>query len=189
MKQNSDKKYDFKGQLDGALEAEKKLHKIFVDHKFELKTESNIWHDTGNIFIEYESHDKPSGIAATEADYWVHELRTKDKRTLAYITIPTPILKEICNDLLKEGVHSRRGGEGKKMEMLLLNLETLFTRLSKLSGDGHKEFVSPKETVRKLKRHIKKLKEKMDIAIKETDFESAIVFRDEIKALEQELAV
>jgi hypothetical protein len=32
------------------------------------------WEQTGNICIEYRQRDQPSGIAATKADVWVHEI-------------------------------------------------------------------------------------------------------------------
>ena len=31
-------------------------------------------HITGNIFIEYESRGKPSGIATTDANYWIYKI-------------------------------------------------------------------------------------------------------------------
>lgn len=147
-KQKDYKDYDFKVQLAEAEKAEKTLKRILSSDQgvtFELKTERLMWHDTGNVVIEYESHDEPSGIAATKADYWVHELRTRDNQTLIYLMFPTPILKKICNDLMDEGTHWRCGGEKKKMEMLILSLESLLTRLRHFSGHGDDMFLTRKE--------------------------------------------
>ena len=38
--------------------------------KIEVKTENTKWRNTGNIFLEYESRGKPSGLVVTEADYF-----------------------------------------------------------------------------------------------------------------------
>lgn len=45
----------------------------------EIKTERDIWKNTGNIAIEWESRGKLSGIAATKADWWVHFLAEGEK--------------------------------------------------------------------------------------------------------------
>ena len=47
--------------------------------KMEVKTERDWWFKTNNIAIEVECYGKPSGIMATEADYWVHILANGDK--------------------------------------------------------------------------------------------------------------
>lgn len=142
------KQYDFEVQADEALLAEAKLKDILISKKFELKTERVMWHDSGNIVIEYESYNKPSGIAATEADYWAHELRSRENETLAYLIFPTPILRKLCNDLLEQGDEKesnwRRGGENQAMEMILLDLEKLLTKLRNFSGAGDKEFLTRK---------------------------------------------
>lgn len=49
---------------------------------------------------------KPMDIAVTKADYWVHILRSKEKEPLAYLMFPVPVLKKICNDVMKEGVYT-----------------------------------------------------------------------------------
>ena len=148
------REFDFQMQLDEAQKKESKLRDVLSDAKIELKTERNLWHDSGNIVIEYESHDKPSGIAATQADYWTHELCTKKGKTLAYLMFPMPILRRICNDLMDDEVenHWRRGGEGKNMEMILLELNKIFERLSEIAceldqsdSDGDERFFTRRE--------------------------------------------
>ena len=47
--------------------------------KIEVKTERDWWYKTGNIAIEIECRGKPSGLYATEADYWVHILHKDGK--------------------------------------------------------------------------------------------------------------
>ena len=58
---------------------EQRVAAIFDTDKFkvEVKTERDWWYR--NIAIEVESYGKPSGIAVTEADYWVHILANGDK--------------------------------------------------------------------------------------------------------------
>lgn len=143
---NDTKYFDFELQAAEAKQAEDKLRKALAGAKVELKTERGQWHEKGNIVIEYESHGKPSGLAATKADYWVHELRTHDDETLVYMMFPIPMLNRLCNELMDEGRHNwRPGGEGKKMEMILVNLSTLFDRLKEFSGKGDEKFFDRKE--------------------------------------------
>lgn len=138
------KEYDFQLQMEEAQVAEGKLRRFLsdmTDKKVELKTERKMWHDTGNIVIEYESYGKPSGIAATKADYWVHELRSQEDETLVYLMFPTPILRKVCNQLMEQDAW-RVGGENKKMEMVLLKLEELFSMLQNFSGKGDEQFLT-----------------------------------------------
>ena len=149
MSEQNNKDFDFDTQCAKAKIDEKKLEQILISGKVELKTECGIWHNSGNIAIEYESHGKPSGIAATKADYWAHELRTKDNQTLAYLVFPTPILRKICNKLMDEEGNWRRGGEGNNMEMVLVNLEKVLIGLQNFSGPGDNSFLTRRERERK----------------------------------------
>ena len=45
----------------------------------EVKTERDKWLKTGNICIEVKYRDKPSGLAATDADTWIHLLAINDE--------------------------------------------------------------------------------------------------------------
>ncbi len=142
-KNNPDKKYDFIVQLNDAQTAENKLQSDLAGKTVELKTERNLWHDTGNIVIEYKSYGKPSGIAATQADYWAHELRTKDDKPLAYIMIPLGVLRKLSNQLVLEKGSARIGGENKQQEMLLLKLSELFEKLKETKGEEDDAFIFP----------------------------------------------
>ena len=109
---NADNKFDL--QLGAALVAERRLGEIFAAakiEKIELKTETWQWEQTGNICIEYRRAGKPSGIAVTEADYWVHELRRGDG-TLCYLMFPTPRLKELAREAYSWGRYREGGGDG-----------------------------------------------------------------------------
>ena len=99
IKFNPDKKFDI--QLSASLIAERKLGDLFTSAKLERvdlspecwkieqKTESWLWERTGNLCIEYRNRGKLSGIASTETDFWIHELK-RDDDTLVYIMIPVP---------------------------------------------------------------------------------------------------
>ena len=148
------KEYDFILQAEEGEDVQEAWKHVLLNKRFEHKAERNLWHSTGNICIEYESYDKPSGIAATEAEYWTHELRTRDDKTLAYITFPTEVLRKLCNQLIEDHPNTswRRGGENHKMEMLLVNLSRLFKMLSETGGDGDTEFLTRKQRRSKTQR-------------------------------------
>ena len=120
---NKDKKFDI--QLSQAVQAERRLGEIFSVskiEKIELKTETWQWEQTGNICIEYKFNGQPSGIAATEADYWVHELR-RDNETLCYLMFPMCRLKEVARHFYNiKGFTRSNSGDGGKSEVVLIPL-------------------------------------------------------------------
>ena len=122
---NRTNKFDL--QLDAALIRERELAKIFGERKIEkieLKSESYQWEQTGNICIEYRQDGKPSGIAVTEADMWVHEL-LRDGKTLVYLMFPIERLKELCREAIKRGHCRRGGGDGGRFDNVLIRLKDI----------------------------------------------------------------
>jgi len=103
---------------------EQMIADMLTDKKIEVKSERDLWVKTGNIAIEYESWGKPSGIAATEADYWFHNLCIGD-RTFATIVFDVPSLKQIIDNL--DYKRSVSGGDNYASKMYLLNLQKLFS--------------------------------------------------------------
>ena len=70
MQYNSNFKYDLAvGQI-----AEKALAEIFENKKVEVKTDFKA-KTTGNLFIEFKSRGKDSGITTTQADYCALKLK------------------------------------------------------------------------------------------------------------------
>jgi hypothetical protein len=119
---NRDRKFDI--QLSAALIAERRLAEIFAHgriERIELKTETWQWEQTGNICIEYRQGGQPSGIAVTEADYWVHELR-RDGHTLCYLMFPIERLKELARCAYTEGRFHEGGGDGGRFCNVLIPL-------------------------------------------------------------------
>ena len=71
------KKFDI--DLEYGKVREELVANMLQDKKIEVKSERDIWQSTGNIAIEFESYGKPSGIMATESDYWFHNLCIGDE--------------------------------------------------------------------------------------------------------------
>jgi hypothetical protein len=118
---DASKKFDL--QLGQSLIEERELAEIFEFHgitKIELKTERWLWERSGNICIEYECNGMPSGIAATESDFWVHQLK-RDEVTLVYLMFPIARLKELARVAIRAG-RFRIGGDGKRMKVALVRL-------------------------------------------------------------------
>ena len=79
---------------------------------------------TGNIAIEYESYGKPSGISATESDYWFHNLCIGEE-TFVTLVFHTDSLRKIINNLDYKKTVS--GGDNNASKMYLLNIQKLFS--------------------------------------------------------------
>jgi hypothetical protein len=133
-------KFDF--QLGEALKAEELLAQIFQYAKFELKTETWQWERTGNIAIEFRRGERRTGVDATEADYWVHELRIGegDTRTACYLVLPLPILRELCKIAVRRGGVSDKGGDAGVSHNYLLRLSMLFSDLASIGHDKVEDY-------------------------------------------------
>ena len=129
------KKFDI--DLQYGKVREKRVADMLQDKKIEVKSERDMWVRTGNIAIEYESYGKPSGIAATESDYWFHNLCIGDE-TFATLVFDVPSLKRIIDNLDHKRTVS--GGDNGAARMYLLSLQKLFsTDVFKAYKDGTKE--------------------------------------------------
>ena len=103
---------------------EDKIRDMLENKKIEVKSERSRWMETGNICIEYESWSKPSGIRATESDYWFHNLCVGDKE-FCTIVFDTNMLKLIVNQL--DTFKTVAGGDHNASRMYLVNLQKLFS--------------------------------------------------------------
>ena len=66
MEYNSDFRYDLRiGQMSEII-----IGQLLTSRTVEVKMDFGV-HNTGNFYIEYQSRGKASGIANTEADYWI----------------------------------------------------------------------------------------------------------------------
>jgi hypothetical protein len=103
---------------------EEKIAAMLTDKKVEVKSERDIWQNTGNICIEYESWGKPSGIRATESDYWFHNLCIGDDEYCTLV-FKTATLKKIVDKL--DTFKTVSGGDSNASRMYLVNLQKLFS--------------------------------------------------------------
>jgi len=117
---NSDNKFDI--QLEQGQIAERRLAKLLAG-KIEVKSESYLWRRTGNICVEYEQNGKPSGIAATEADWWAHELMDDEReQTVAIILVPVERMHQLCSMARKH----ENGGDGGRFKNYLIRIVDIF---------------------------------------------------------------
>lgn len=103
---------------------EDKVAEMLQDKKIEVKSEKDLWQKTGNICVEYESWGKPSGIEATESDYWFHNLCIGDNEYCTLV-FKTDVLKKIVNKL--DTFRTVSGGDHNASRMYLVNLQKLFS--------------------------------------------------------------
>jgi hypothetical protein len=114
MNYNNDFKYDLKvGQIK-----EKELGKIFNSSTIEVKYDLKAL-DTGNVYVEYFSRGKLSGISTSISDYYCfcfgdtfHLIKTSD-------------LKERCRVLIGTN-KDRLGGDNNTSKGILLPITKLF---------------------------------------------------------------
>lgn len=114
MEYNSDFKYD----LEIGQKYETALSEL-LGKKIEVKRDFKCL-QTGNIFIEYESRGKKSGISTSEADWWCYWLSDSH-----LILIELPKLKTLCRTYLNTN-RDVRGGDSNTSKGILLPLKALF---------------------------------------------------------------
>jgi len=120
------KKFDL--DLQYGQVREKIVADMLQDKKIEVKSERGMWLQTGNIAIEYESYGKPSGINATDSDYWFHNLCVGDD-VFATLVFETKMLKKIINASINENqVRSVSGGDHNASKMYLINIQNIFSQ-------------------------------------------------------------
>ena len=120
------KKFDL--DLQYGQVREKIVANMLQDKKIEVKSERGMWLQTGNIAIEYECYRKPSGINATNSDYWFHNLCVGDE-VFATLVFETKMLKKIINASINENqVRSVSGGDHNASKMYLINIQNIFSQ-------------------------------------------------------------
>lgn len=114
MKHNSDFKYD----LEIGLIFETKLYEL-LGKKIEVKRDFKCL-ETGNIFVEYGSRGKPSGILTSEADYYCYWLSDYH-----FIMIEKIELLNLCRKYLKSN-RDILGGDSNTSKGIILPLKDFF---------------------------------------------------------------
>jgi len=106
---------DFKFDLMVGQMYEKQLSEL-LQKKIEVKRDFRAM-ETHNIFVEYESRGKSSGIATSESDWWCYWLSEKH-----FVMIEKNELKNLCRKYLgtKRDV---KGGDSNTSKGILLPIE------------------------------------------------------------------
>jgi len=95
--------------------------------KIEVKTERDIWRNTGNMAIEIRYNGNPSGISTTEAQLWVHNFSYNDEILFSF-TLQVSYLKDRIKKLLKEKkAKIVMGGDFDGSQIVLLPINRLFS--------------------------------------------------------------
>ena len=92
--------------------------------KIEVKTERDWWYKTGNIAIEYEYRDKPSGIFKTESKWWFHVLEL-DNNEHCMLVFRVSRLKKIVNKYKK--THTKNIGDYRASKCVVIPIKELFS--------------------------------------------------------------
>ena len=124
MKPTKEDRKKFDIDLEYGEIREDKIKDMLTGRKIEVKSEKGMWMKTGNICIEYESWNKPSGIRATESDYWFHNLCVGDNE-FCTLVFKTDVLRTIVDKL--DTFKTVAGGDHNASKMFLVNLQKLFS--------------------------------------------------------------
>jgi len=117
MKYNNNFKYD----LEVGVTFENQLGEL-LNKKIEVKRDFRCL-QTKNVFVEYESRGKSSGIATTEADYycfWFSDIHC--------VIIKTDKLKEHCRKLIGTNCDVL-GGDNNTSKGVLLPIKIFFENI------------------------------------------------------------
>ena len=96
--------------------------------KVEVKTERDTWASTGNAVFEYAYRGQPSGVAKTEADWWVHVLSLAGEVRACYV-FNVIYLKEnlrmVYRNPAQYGCVLTKGGDGNMSDVILVPIRNL----------------------------------------------------------------
>ena len=113
MRHNSDFRYD----LEVGQSKENELAALLQGNKLEVKYDQRAL-ETGNIFVEYESRNKPSGIATSEAEWYCYAFGDN------FHLIPARKLKTLCRKYIGTN-RDTRGGDSNTSKGILLPISEL----------------------------------------------------------------
>ena len=113
---SSDFRYDLKvGQI-----SEEKLADVLSNKKIEVKTDLRAY-KTGNVYVEYFSRGKLSGISTSESDYYCFVLGS------VMILIESKELKNKCRKYLNTS-RDKKGGDNNTSKGILLPVKELISK-------------------------------------------------------------
>ena len=125
MKPTKENRKKFDIDLEYGTIREDKIADMLTNKKIEVKSERGMWMKTGNIAIEYECWNKPSGIKATESDYWFHNLCIGDEEYCTLV-FKTDTLRKIVDKL--DYFKTVSGGDNNASKMFLVNIQKKVTQ-------------------------------------------------------------
>lgn len=108
---------DFRYDLEVGQEGERLVDSLFKSKRIEVKRDSWVGR-TGNIAIEYESRGNPSGIATTEAEYWII-IFSKEYEDKVMLVLETNRLKEVARKYFLEGKIKKMGDSNTSIAVLI----------------------------------------------------------------------
>ena len=120
------KTHDFSvTQFNEDLKYGKKHEKLVMKSRenYELKTD-RLACKTGNVFVEFESRKKESGIKTSKADIWIFKIVDKNDKHLFSIEIPLDRLREKVYNSTYRIV---RGGDNLTSKGYLVPLQDLIS--------------------------------------------------------------
>lgn len=118
MEYNSDFRYDLEfGKIDG----ESWFHNAVSNSKIEVKSD-RLTETTGNVYIEYESRGKPSGIRTTQSKFWVYKTSKGTAIMIETDELKRKLTKLIANKKAKMGI---KGGDNNTSLGILVNAKEL----------------------------------------------------------------
>lgn len=120
------KKYDL--DLEFGKIGEDFAEALFTHNtKVEVKTDSGIWKNTGNIAIEIRCKGRPSGLSVTDKDGHFVYLLTDNDEIIGGFIFKVEFLKEKIRKLKKEGrLKIKMGGDFGMSQLVLLPIKELF---------------------------------------------------------------
>jgi len=117
---------NFDIDLDFGQIYEKKIKELFEgDGSIEVKTERDIWADTGNMAIEIRSRGKPSGISTTDAKWWIHNFTIDGDIKFSMLFKVDKLRKAVKYLYLNELASIVKGGDDNTSDIILAPISTL----------------------------------------------------------------
>jgi len=128
MEHNNDFKYD----LMIGQEGESIMARLLADTTVEVKTDW-IAARTGNVYIEYESRGKPSGLAKTQAKFWAYIILKEDTPRESFdveaiqdiLFFKVEKIKDVCRNWLKTNP-PKKGGDSNTSLGCLIPIKDLY---------------------------------------------------------------
>ena len=111
----------------GQVEGEDYIADLLPQSRMEVKAD-RLTKKTGNLYFEYESRGKCSGIATTKADVMAYKLN--DGMVLIFDVIK---LKQVLRDLVKKGKAKMgvKGGDNNTSLGILVSVQNLLKHINK----------------------------------------------------------